>query len=97
MERINCVRMNLGVMYMREICNEEGTGIREGYEYGINEQEKYKITLTVPKQKKPNTSSWKLWWKVIQTFTNGNNNILSKQLGVKMDRELQHVRAVERL
>jgi hypothetical protein len=74
--------MYLGVMYMSKICNEEETAIQEGYEYGTNEQEIYKITLlTVPKQKKPNRSSWKLWWKVIQTFTNDINNILSKQLG----------------
>jgi hypothetical protein len=81
MERINCVRMYLGVMYMSEICNEDGTAIREGYENGTNKQKTYRITLTIPRQKKPNTASWKLWWKVLQSFTNGNNYRLSKQLG----------------
>jgi hypothetical protein len=81
MERINCVRMYLGVMYMSEICNEEGTAIREGYEDSTNRQETYKITLTIPKQKKPNTSSWKLWWKVLQSFTTGDSKRLTKGLG----------------
>jgi hypothetical protein len=81
MKRFNCEQMYLRVMYMSKIFNEEGTAIREGYEDGTYEQEIYKITLTVPKQKKPNTSSWKLWWKVLQSFTNGNNNILPERLG----------------
>jgi hypothetical protein len=81
MERINCVRMYLGVMYISEICNEEGTAIREGYEDGTNRQETYNITLTIPKQKKPNTSSWKLWWKVLQSFTTGGSKRLTKGLG----------------
>jgi hypothetical protein len=80
MERINCVRMYLGVMYMSEICNEEGTAVREGYEYGTNDQDVYKITLTTPKQTKPNVASWKLWWKVIRSFTTDNNKLI-KQLG----------------
>ncbi|OEU15138.1 hypothetical protein FRACYDRAFT_239817 [Fragilariopsis cylindrus CCMP1102] len=81
MERINCVRMYLGVMYMSEICNEEGTAIREGYKDGTYDQETYRVTLTRPKQNKPNKASWKLWSKVLQSWTENNNNLLTTTLG----------------
>ena len=69
-ERINCVRMYLGVNYVSEICTTDGTsfvpGILEGDE---NYQLNYQTTLTKPNQEKPGEHSWMLWRRILKILT----------------------------
>ena len=58
MERINCVRMYLGVEYISEICNTSGDGFVVGIMTGQTRNLEYKTTTTKPYQIKPNTRSW---------------------------------------
>jgi hypothetical protein len=60
-ERINCVRMYLGVMYLSEICNMSGSELQTGIENNTHDKNVYNVTLQRPKQKKPNSYSWKFW------------------------------------
>jgi hypothetical protein len=54
-ERINCVRMYLGVMYLSEICNMSGSELQTGIENNTHDKNVYIVTLQQPKQKKPNS------------------------------------------
>jgi hypothetical protein len=80
LERINCVRMFLGVMYTSEICTIDGVSIRPGILKGSHETNDYMITLTTPKQTKPNRRSWELWARLITDFTMDGKQ-LKQQLG----------------
>ena len=51
MERINCVRMYLGVHYISEICNTSGDGFVVGIMTGTTRNLEYKTTTTKPYQK----------------------------------------------
>ncbi|OEU08199.1 hypothetical protein FRACYDRAFT_249987 [Fragilariopsis cylindrus CCMP1102] len=79
-ERINCVRMYLGVMYLSEICNTAGDRLQTGIEENKHDKEVYTVTLHAPKQKQPNSYSWKFWKKAIQSFTTDGRK-LNEQLG----------------
>jgi hypothetical protein len=68
-ERINCVRMYLGVMYLSEICNMSRSKLQTGIEDNTHDKNVYNVTLERPKQKKPNSYSLKFWKKAIQSFT----------------------------
>jgi len=75
-ERINCVRMYLGVMYISEICNTAGTSIRPGIDDGTHDTTLYHTTLTKPNQTRPNSGSWKLWQDAINTFTHDGTTLI---------------------
>jgi hypothetical protein len=79
-ERINCVRMYLGVMYLSEICNTAGDALQKGIEKNTHDKNVYNVTIQRPKQKIPNSYSWKFWEKAIQSFTT-NGKELDKKLG----------------
>jgi hypothetical protein len=79
-ERINCVRMYLGVMYLSEICNIPGDALQKGIDNDTHEKTVYNITIQRPKQNKPNSYSWKFWKEAIQSFTT-NGTKLNKVLG----------------
>ena len=79
MERINCVRMYLGVQYINEICNTSGYGSVVGIMTGQTRNLEYKTTTTKPYQIKPNTRSWTLWRQVLETLS--TNNRLKTKLG----------------
>jgi hypothetical protein len=63
------VRMYLGVLYLSEICNTAGDALQIGIDDNTHEKNLYKVTMQRPKQKKPNSYSWKFWKKAIQSFT----------------------------
>ena len=80
-ERINCVRMYIGIMYLSEICNVAGDQIRPRIDSGNHDQTYYTSTLKQPKQQRPNDSSFKLWRDVLNTFTT-TNRVLKHKLGM---------------
>ena len=67
--RINCVRMYLGVMYVSEISTIDGNSLREGMIDGSHNTDEYIIKLTKPRQIRPNTYSWLLWKRVLDSIT----------------------------
>ena len=75
MRRINSVRMYLGIMYLSEICNIEGDSLIKGIDNNTHNQEYYNTHLQKPKQSKPNTRSWTLWKRVIESFTKDNTKL----------------------
>jgi hypothetical protein len=79
-ERINCVRMYIGIMYLSEICNVAGDRIMPRIETGHHDKMYYTSTLQQPKQQRPNDSSFKLWKEVLDTFTT-TNRVLKHNLG----------------
>jgi hypothetical protein len=61
--------MYLGVMYLSEICNMSGSEIQIGIGNNTHDKNVYNVTLQKPKQKKPNSYSWKFWKRAIQSLT----------------------------
>ena len=57
-EKINCVRMYLGVNYVSEICTTDGTSFVPGVLEGDKCQLNYQTTLTKPNQERPGEYSW---------------------------------------
>jgi hypothetical protein len=55
MERINCVRMFLGVTYLSKISNISGNSFQVGITTGTYDIDEYNTTLNKAKQKKPNS------------------------------------------
>jgi hypothetical protein len=43
-ERINCIRMYLGVMYLSEICNMSGSELQTGIENNKHDKNGYNVT-----------------------------------------------------
>jgi hypothetical protein len=76
-ERINCVRMYLGVMYLSKICNTAGDALRKGIEDNKHDKKVYTVTINKPKQKQPN-AYWKFWMKTIQSFTTDGKKLVKK-------------------
>ena len=80
--RINAVREWYNVMYLSEITNENGRTIMDGVLFGSNPIQKYCRRSDGPKQKKPNTYSFKFWQKLFQPLLlNGCGNQLKQELG----------------
>ena len=80
--RINAVREWYNVMYLSEITNENGRSIMDGVLLGTNPIQKYRRRSDGPKQKKPNTYSFKFWQKLFQPLLlNGCGNQLKQELG----------------
>jgi len=67
--RVNCVRLFLGIMYSSEICSIDGRCIRDGIKDGSYKDNIYDVRLKKARQKRPNTASWKLWTRVIESMT----------------------------
>ena len=83
-EKINCVRMFLGVHYVSKICTVNGTSFVWGILEGDYSQLNYQTTLTKLHQKKPEDHSWMLWKKIPKTLTPSpktTTNKLTKRLG----------------
>ena len=79
-KRINSVRMYLGVTWLSEICTVDGTSLVEGI--GDNAVElPHENTVPKPAQVKPNTRSWALWDRLLQSFTQPNKSKLKEPLG----------------
>ena len=70
MERINCVRMYLGVQYISEICNTSGDGFVVGIMSGQTRNLEYKTTTTKPYQKKNEYKKLDLMEKSIGNIIN---------------------------
>jgi hypothetical protein len=77
-ERINCVQMYLGVMYLSEICNMSGSELQARTENDTHDKDVYNVTTQKPKQNKPNSYSWKFWTRTIQSFTTDEKKLKSK-------------------
>ena len=78
--RINSVRMYLGVTWLSEICTIDGTSLVEGIG-DDNIELPHENTLPKPAQVKPNTRSWALWDRLLQSFTQPNKSKLKEPLG----------------
>ena len=83
-EKINCVRMYLGVNYVSEICTIDGAsfvpGILECDDYQLN----YQTTITKPNQEKLGDHSWMLWRRILKMLTSAQTtktNNLKQRLG----------------
>ena len=85
-ERINCVRMYLGVTWVSEICTTDGASFVSGIlhdECQLN----YKTPLTTPHQVTPGERSWFMWRRILKLLTiaptekNTTKNRLQQQLG----------------
>ena len=68
-EKINCVRMYLGVTWVNEICTTDVSSFVLGILQGKERQLNYKITLTTPHQVKPGNHSWMLWRRILKLLT----------------------------
>ena len=79
LQRVNCVRIYLGVFYVNEIITPEGDEISQGILQSQKHQE-YHTTMSRPYQKLPNTRSWTLLAKLI-TFITHDGVILKTKLG----------------
>ena len=83
-EKINCVRMFLGVQYVRKISTVDGTSFVPGILEGDDSQLCYQITLTKPHQEHTGDSSWRHWKRILKTLTPSpktTTNKLTKRLG----------------
>ena len=76
LERINCVRMYLGITYLSEISTIEGTKIAPSITNRESTNPTYMLTLGKVYQKRPNQRSWALWEKLISLFTHPNHHTL---------------------
>lgn len=74
LERINCVRMYLGVTFLSEISNIQGTTINNTPEADDHRNQECKPNTRLY-QTKPNTKSWTLWNTVINSFTTNGKTI----------------------
>ena len=68
-EKINYVRMFLGVCYVRQTCTVDGTSFSQGMLKGDNNQLVYLTTLTKPDQGKPENHIWMLWKEILKILT----------------------------
>jgi hypothetical protein len=68
--------MHLGVMYLGKIWNMSGSKLQTGIENNTNDTNACNVTSQQPKQKTPNSYSWKFWKKAIQSFTNNGKKLI---------------------
>ena len=68
-QKINCVRMYLGVTWVSEICTTDGLSFVSGILHGDECQLNYKTTLTTPHQVKPSKHSCFLWRRILKLLT----------------------------
>ena len=83
-EKINCVRMFLGVQYVSQISTVDGTNFVSGILDGDDSQLCYWTNLTKPHQEQPGKHSWKLWKRILKILTvspKKTTNKLTERLG----------------
>ena len=68
-EKMNCVRMFLGVNYVSEIYTVDGTSFVPEILEGNDSQFNYQTTLTKLHQEKPGEHSWMLWKRLLKILT----------------------------
>ena len=81
LERINCVRMYLGITYLSEISTIDGSKIAPSIINREPTNTTYMLTLGKVYQKRPNKRSWALWERLISLFTPPNSHTLIQPLG----------------
>lgn len=72
LERINAIREYLNIQYLSEICNPDGSQLATGILYGNQAEKQYFRRQKGPKQNKPNTRSWTIWSKFLDTLLCSN-------------------------
>ena len=80
LQRINCVRIFLGIFYVSELTNPEGDEI----DIRIQQFQKHsdcQTTMTRPYQKEPNMRSWVLWERITDFITDLDGVTLKNSLG----------------
>ena len=83
-EKINCVRMYLGVNYVSEISTIDGASFVPSILKGDNDQLNYQTIATKTHQEKPGPHSWILWKRILQMLTptlKVTTNKFQEQLG----------------
>ena len=68
--------MHLGFMWLSERCTADGQRIRSHISKHQKDKEEYKPTLTKPHKPEPNTASWKIIDRVIQSPTTADEATL---------------------
>ena len=68
-EKLNCVRMFLGVQYVSQISSVDGTNFVLGILDGDELQLCYRTNLTKPHQERPGKHSRKLWKRILKLLT----------------------------
>ena len=59
LERLNAVREWYNVMWISELCTQDGLSLRQGVKFGYENKGTYTRRSSGPKQNRPNTYSWK--------------------------------------
>ena len=83
-EKLNCVRMFLGVQYVSQISTVDGMNFVPGILDGDISHLCYQTNLTKPTQERPGKHSWKLWKRTLKLLTvspRKTTNKLTEQLG----------------
>ena len=83
-EKINCVRIFLGVHYVSGISTVNGTSFVSGILEGDTSQLCYQTTFAKSHQERPGDHSWKLWKRILKTltpFSKATTNRQTKRLG----------------
>ena len=87
-EKLNCVRMFLGVQYVSQISTVDGTNFVPGILDGDASHLCYRTNLTKPTQERPGKHSWKLWKRILKLLTvspRKTTNKLTEKLGKWID------------
>ena len=87
-EKLNCVRMFLGVQYVSQISTVDGMNFVPGILDGDISHLCYQTTLTKPTQEKPGKHSWKVWKRTLKLLTvspRKTTNKLTERLGQWID------------
>ena len=87
-EKVNCVRMFLGVQYVSQISTVDGTNFVPKILEGDDSQLCYQPTLTKPHQERPGDYSWRLWKRILKMLTPSpktTTNKLTKKVGKWID------------
>ena len=87
-EKLNCVRMYLGVQYVSQISTVDGTSFVSGILDGNDSRLCYQTKLTKPEQVNPSKYSWKIWKRILKLLTvspKKTTNKLNERLGKWID------------
>ena len=77
-EKLNCVRMYLGVQYVRQINTVNGTNFVPGILDGDNSQLCSQTNLTKFHQERPGKHSWQLWQRILKLLTVSSRKLTNK-------------------
>jgi hypothetical protein len=90
LQKINCVRMFIGVTYLSEISHPNGSHLQPSILTPSYLSRHYKVTSKLPQQPQPNQASWNLWNQALGSLTQPNSRRLKAKLGRWTEFHSQH-------